>query len=573
MKSPHSRLFAAGPFIANGKELGESLFGKECISIDTEDSPVSQMILRLSPVRGRRVIQVQIERDTAQENDVNFEIATNRVFYSRWKNSSSDAVSDAINTFANESASIVYAKGPGTAQRWARRYAEELPENNEIPNETNDLITYLRDSIHPKCSLVQCLMKRVAYHHGGLPDFVREEIEELYIQREIDVLFCTSTLLEGVNLPADKIFITSPVKANEALTPFEFKNLTGRAGRLDQHLCGMIFCINIPNDDVENPFDAFRDNALKTVLPTINDRLATSFDTIKSILSEGKPTLPEEDVNLRGTVTVLRSQFLNSREHAEAYIATKNLTDGQKIDILNALSESTASMTMPSSLALKNPFVDPVLQEQLYIAVLDDPQKWMIRRETGFSTDFEIVFKNLDNIFHIIPEIGPRGIHEYYRNDLLTFAKLWLRGKPFRNIVSRALPREIRTNGAATTSEVDAAIKKAMEFISKDISFVTAKYFSVLSDMVADLIPEDEIDSFKMTLALPSMLELGCSDPKMLALITACVPRGAALKIGPLIPDGEEDPVEWLASNQGDARFRALPSIYHKIMRRCGIWE
>ena len=156
---------------------------------------------------------------------------------------------------------------------------------------------------------------------------------------------------------------------------------------------------------------------------------------------------------------------------------------------------------------------------------------------------------------------------------MLAFAKLWLLGTPFRRIVTRALPKDLREAETVPGGEVDKAIKKAMDFITKDVSFVTAKYFSVLSEILKHTLPEEEQPHFAMTMALPAMLELGCSNPKTLALVTACIPRGAAIKIAPLIPEGIEDPVVWLTLHQHDDCFAKLTSIYRKILRRCGIWN
>jgi hypothetical protein len=385
--APKARLFAAGPFISNGRELGRCLFAENCPSIDTEDSPVSQMVLQVTPVKGSKVLQTTIVDSLAAENDFTFEIDVDRAMHSRWQGSQTKAVNDAVRIFATDSPSLVYAKGQGTAQNWARAYIEEIETPSILSEEAKDLILYLRDSIHPQCSLIDSLKKRVAYHHGGLPDFVREEIEALFSQKEIDVLFCTSTLLEGVNLPADKIFVVSPAKAREALTPFEFKNLTGRAGRLDEHLCGMVYCVHVPNDDNCNPFDAFRGDTQKEVKPTIDERLASSFEQIHDLLLEGKPLLPEQHSTLRSTATILRSRFLRSRQHAAEYLSKKRLSQDQQNRLMDALTVSSCSLSIPHDLALKNPYIDPFLQDVLYQRVVEDPQQWAIRSERGLAVN------------------------------------------------------------------------------------------------------------------------------------------------------------------------------------------
>ena len=81
----------------------------------------------------------------------------------------------------------------------------------------------------------------LAYHHSGLSLEEREICECLYKQGLLKVLFCTSTLAAGVNLPAGRVIITSTKQAGnrcENLSSIQYKQMVGRAGRTGQSTHG-----------------------------------------------------------------------------------------------------------------------------------------------------------------------------------------------------------------------------------------------------------------------------------------------------------------------------------------------
>lgn len=146
---------------------------------------------------------------------------------------------------------LVYCNAKWKVVDFAREYADTLPPLNDP-----DLIALsaeIKEEIHDHYYLADTIKKGVAYHVGYLPTSIRLRIEELFRKREggVHTIFCTSTLLEGVNLPADNLFITDYKNGTSPMSAVEFRNLIGRVGRLQYSLYGNAFLVCLPNENTE----------------------------------------------------------------------------------------------------------------------------------------------------------------------------------------------------------------------------------------------------------------------------------------------------------------------------------
>ncbi len=85
------------------------------------------------------------------------------------------------------------------------------------------------------------LMAGVAAHHAGMVPPFKEAVEACFIAGLVKVVFATETLALGVNMPARTVVIEKLTKftgeTHEFLTPAQYTQLTGRAGRrgIDSH--------------------------------------------------------------------------------------------------------------------------------------------------------------------------------------------------------------------------------------------------------------------------------------------------------------------------------------------------
>lgn len=130
---------------------------------------------------------------------------------------------------------IIYLNKPSDIEDFAKKMLQQLPDIDEISPEFSEAIKHISEHINPEYTLVKCLRKGIAYHHGSVPDTVRSYIEHLYKDHsELKYLLTTSTLLEGVNVPATKMFILDNRKGNGNLSKSQFKNLIGRICRFNE---------------------------------------------------------------------------------------------------------------------------------------------------------------------------------------------------------------------------------------------------------------------------------------------------------------------------------------------------
>lgn len=128
---------------------------------------------------------------------------------------------------------VVYFNRPKNLESFSR----ELSNGNSLvdSDRLNAACDNLKEYLHAEYNLIDCLRHGVAYHHGSVPDNVRLYIEELFSSTaDLSFLATTSTLLEGVNIPADKLFMLEQKKGRGNLSASQFKNLVGRVCRFKE---------------------------------------------------------------------------------------------------------------------------------------------------------------------------------------------------------------------------------------------------------------------------------------------------------------------------------------------------
>ncbi len=167
------------------------------------------------------------------------------------------SLSEVIARIGDKRHNIVYCKSKNDAIQFARDYADTQDVIGD--KKLQAFAEAIRSDVHKEYYLAELVERGVAYHIGYLPANIRMQLEDYYREGLIKTMFCTSTLLEGVNLPAENLFITSYKKGRSDFSEVDFKNLVGRVGRAKYNLYGNVFIVRLQKQKREEDLQKFED--------------------------------------------------------------------------------------------------------------------------------------------------------------------------------------------------------------------------------------------------------------------------------------------------------------------------
>ncbi|REC43520.1 MULTISPECIES: DEAD/DEAH box helicase [Chryseobacterium] len=445
-----SKIIIAGPFISNSDEIFKELFNKTSKIVNTDLSPVFQLRTIINLDSDSVSLKLFVNNSITYELDNIIKIdKIEKTFDSNIGNGLSKIILALSNK--NES-SLIYASRGDYAEKWALRYSETITIEDDLEDDLQDLIKYVKTDIHPKYFLISCLEKRIAFHHSSLSEFVRKEIETLFEMGIIKTLFCTSTLLEGVNLPADNLFVIKPEKNKEELSDFEFGNLIGRAGRIKSTLFGTIYCVSKQNNTqwAEDYYQASYTKEVKTsssrALPEIKGE-----DIVKSSIQIESP-------KVKNIITSLRNKALKNDGSLETFIAKHNLDEQKKERLINSVKNSIKEVTIPYEVVKRNPTIDPLLQDELYKKVVSDIDNWVIHTNSNFNVPYrrevaetieyksnsffwqlDSIILRLNEIFEITSEIWKKESISISASGMCINAMNWMQGKSIGELIANRI--------------------------------------------------------------------------------------------------------------------------------------
>jgi hypothetical protein len=155
---------------------------------------------------------------------------------------------------------------------WGVAEAFKVPENyNADSPDLMHIKRFLSDEMGPSFPLVSLLEYGIGVHHSGLSEDTRMLVEWLTEHSQLRILVATTTIAQGVNFPVSGVVFGSyQYPYGQDMSPEDFWNIAGRAGRVDQSDLGVVV-LAAENDAKARKLETFVGRAVGDLNSTLVD--------------------------------------------------------------------------------------------------------------------------------------------------------------------------------------------------------------------------------------------------------------------------------------------------------------
>ncbi len=441
--------------------------------------------------------------------------------------------------------SIVYVNSVDTASELAQemyeKYGNKILLTQKQRDELDELSIDIEKGITQRFSLCRLIKRGIAFHTGYLPPTLRARLEALYKSGAIRFLFCTSTLIEGVNLTANNLFVTSIKNGQSNMTSIEFKNLAGRVGRISTTSHGNVFLVSEDEKTSKRMEELAQSKAEDQELSLEKVLTPENSKAIVSSFAEGE--LPYSDSIKDGDLLVQKLSLIYAKdvaERADTYFSKemeRRLTSDGNIK-KEDLFKLTQNIKQEDDINV-NFIQDRRLREAIFEDKLHYPN---INALSHDKAGYEIVFDFLNKLSDVFlwkvyerDDLGRGNSISQYAVVLLQ----WIMGSGLRYIVDSRIDyynnkrwgQIIKINHKeeiyhATKRQVDYLISSTLKDIEGIILFKLSNYFLKFSNVYKEFTNQKSFNNDWY-----EFIEFGTHEPVIIFLQRIGFSRETALYI------------------------------------------
>lgn len=447
---------------------------------------------------------------------------------------------------------IVYANRPDDAEKIAAELYTLVGKTTlPLDPEVEELQSLISTAVHPNYTLVDVLARGIAFHYGNMPLAIRAEIERLFEEEKINFLVCTSTLLEGVNLPCKTIFIRAPRKGlGTRMSELDFWNLAGRAGRWGKEFQGNVICIDTQDPDgwpdppaVRGRFPLKRAVRSGLTEPTaLVDYLATAETTVSG------------NIDGENLFSYLAARLVNGSDLSKELAAIED--DAFRESIRDQVVKVVGDIEFPAELIPRHAGISPIAMTKLLRLFRESnlpPTALALPRPNHqnaralYQAAFVRLGASMTTAFGTPPQFGD----DKRKWQIANLVVNWMNGMPLHRLIEQR----------AASHPLAQAIRDVMADIENVVRFQSAKYLACYNDVLDIYLKEKGEIGNGPNFDVTMMLELGVSRQSQVVLMSVGLSRTTTLAIADLIPSDDWTPQEataWL--KETDFKSVAIPA-------------
>lgn len=219
----------------------------------------------------------------------------------------------------NNEQTIVFCSSPHKAKKLSKKFSVFLNNSGILPvDEELPLNEWIRSNINPNWSLIDTINYKIGVHDGSLPKHITGSMIDYFNSGKLSYLFCTTTIIEGVNTTSKNIVYFDNTKGlSQPIDYFDYCNIKGRAGRMMIHYTGRVFNFNpIPQKEiieVDIPFfdqNPISDEVLINLERNdVQEQWKVKYDSFDEIPSELKSIIKRNGVSIEGQLKIYKDIY------------------------------------------------------------------------------------------------------------------------------------------------------------------------------------------------------------------------------------------------------------------------
>jgi len=508
-------IIISGPRIIKIDELGANVFGINSEKKETDASPVLNLTYSISKKKEDYYFNVYSDLlEKSQQIKITNKESIQGYGKVQYNDNYLDYLSNFLSSLGNDESTLIFSPTSTTCNKMASHIAKNIIGKDD--KFLNELAEFISATVHPMFTMVETIQKGVAYHHGKLPFHVRVLIEDGIRKKNIKTIICTTTLLQGVNLPVQNIIIRNPnlfIAKNETsskLSNYEIANLRGRAGRLLKDFIGRTYILDELSfqENATKQLELFKD-ASKELEVGYGKKYQAHKEKIKKDLENNVgSTTDNQDYSF--LTTYLRQTVLRYGLFSQVYLSRVGiiLSDAE----MNRIFESLSKLEITKAICAKNRYWDPIDLNNLY-------QKRNLFQLPTSVTEFRLSY-TIKALLQAIKDNFPVyyfkyfGIENLFRKDGSEIDRILQYSILTENWLKEKSLAEIFSDGFYDSSE---KIDDTINFVQNKISYGLPLLLKPLYDI-------KELEGM-----FTRFIELGAYKPLTRKLIELSIPRETAI--------------------------------------------